>query len=334
MFEQVRKQAVRGSGKRTFLAGMILLLGLTLTVWTSVTDLFPKNGPWSPMDNPDAYRIAEAAEQSRSVYMDLRQMPLYGTGFELGEGAFARAICLTSRDGLWFSVVTGIEVYDQMDDYGSAYGCSGRFRVMTDRKTAGEIADALREEYGFEEEFLPLVLEGVSSRSLWIEDGVLLLLGLIGELWGLRLLLGRTELRFSPAWRGLKRYGDPEQAAASIEGELSGCPIPDPMFTENWMILRRSWKGTVFLPFSDVVWCHKALIPGASARHSYSVVLYLKSRRRPVKWKVPSEAHADAVLQQAQAKNPQMDTRYNPVWEQIWKKNRGFFLQSPPCCKN
>ena len=67
MFEQVRKQAVRGSGKRTFLAVMILLLGLALTVWTSVTDLFPKNGPWSPMDNPDAYRIAEAAEQSRSV---------------------------------------------------------------------------------------------------------------------------------------------------------------------------------------------------------------------------------------------------------------------------
>ena len=102
MFEQVRKQAVRGSGKRTFLAVLILLLGLTLTVWTSVTDLFPKNGPWSPMDNPDAYRIAEAAEQSRSVYMDLRQMPLYGTGFELGEGAFARAICLTSRTACGF----------------------------------------------------------------------------------------------------------------------------------------------------------------------------------------------------------------------------------------
>ena len=60
MFEQVRKQAVRGSGKRTFLAVLILLLGLTLTVWTSVTDLFSNNGPWSPVIYPVSYRIAVA----------------------------------------------------------------------------------------------------------------------------------------------------------------------------------------------------------------------------------------------------------------------------------
>ena len=206
MWQQVEKQALRTSGKRTFGAVLALFLGIAVTVLTAALDIFPKNGPWRPMENPDAYRMAAAARESLSgrVSMELRELPLYATGYELGDGTSAMAICLTTRDGLWFPVVVDLSVYDRMDDYGTLEGYQGRFRLMRDPVTAKEIADTLREDYAFEEsEFLSLVLEPESPVLARTGGMLRLFLGMALELLGLWLLLGRLELRYTSAWKSL-----------------------------------------------------------------------------------------------------------------------------------
>ena len=335
MLEQVKKQTVHGSGKRTLAAVAALLLGIAVTVWTAMLDIFPANGPWRPMKNPDVYRLQSAVQDSglqRSVYMQMEELSLYTTGYELGEGSGAMAICLASRDGFWFPVLTDAAIYEQMDSYGMMNGHQGNYRWMKNRALEREIVDTLQAEYGFSEsEFLSIVLEPAPVRSLWQEDLLFLLAGLSLELLGLWMLLGRAELRFSPAWKSLAVYGPPAGVVASLEAELSRSQAAYPLFTENWMIVRQPWKGTVFIPFGDVVWCHKTVIVRASAITGCSIVLYLKSRLRPLKWEMPSEAHANAVLQQVLFHSPQMDTRYLPMWERLWKQNRTPFLANPPC---
>ncbi len=337
MLEQVKKQAVRGGGKRVLAAVTALLLGLAITAWTAALDIFPANGPWRPMKNPDVFRMEAAVRSSglrRSVYMQMEELSLYATGYELGEGSGALAICLASRDGVWFPILTDTAVYDQMDWYGMMDGHHGNFRWMKNRALEQEIVDTLQAEYGFSEnEFLSIVLEPAPARSLWLEDFLFLLAGLTLELLGLWMLLGRAELRFSPAWKSLAVYGPPVEVAAALEAELSRSRVAYPLFTENWMIVRQPWMGTIFIPFGDVAWCHKAVIVRASAITSCSVVLYLRSRPRPLKWEMPSEAHANAVLQQVLLHAPQMDTRYLPMWERFWKQDRAAFLANPPCRK-
>lgn len=336
MWQQVEKQALRTSGKRTFGAVLALFLGIAVTVLTAALEIFPKNGPWRPMENPDAYRMAAAARESLSgrVSMELRELPLYATGYELGDGTSAMAICLTTRDGLWFPVVVDLSVYDRMDDYGTLEGYRGRFRLMRDPVTAKEIADTLREDYAFEEsEFLSLVLEPESPVLARTGGMLRLFLGLALELLGFWLLLGRLELRYSPAWKSLSVYGPPEEAAAALEGELSRCPSPWPLFTDHWLLVRRPWKGTVFVPVGDVVWCHKSVVLRGGGAARCSVILYLRSRRSPLRWEMPSEAHAAAVLEQISRTSPWMDTRYIPQWEQLWKHSPEAFRNNPPCRK-
>ncbi len=336
MLEHVSKQALWGR-KRLLLATGVLLLGILITVWTAATDILAPYGPWRPMNNPDAYRIRSAAEADvgfRNVYVTLEALPLYGTGYEVGEGQDALAVCLASRDGFWIPVLTDTEVYDKMDWYGVVSDWAGEFRWMKNRALENEILTALEEEFGFpEEEFLPIVLEPSPIRLLWLEDGILLLAGLILELVGLRILLGKMDFRFSPGRKSLSFYGPPDAVAAVLEEELTRCGIESPLFTENWMIIRQGWKGTIFVPFGDVVWCHIAAAVKTSAITRYHVVLYLKSRRQPLIWQLPGRVQAEAVLSRIHEIYPSMDTRYFPQWEQLWKQNRSFFLAFPPCRK-
>ena len=333
MWQQVEKQALHGSRKRTLAAVWILFLGIAVTLWAAL-EIFSKNGPWRPMQNPSAYRMEAALTKSplRRVSMELQELPLYATGYELGEGAVARAICLTTRDGYWFPVLAAPAVYEQMDDSGTLIEYRGRFRLMRDSLTAREILDTLREDYGFEDgEFLPLVLEPESPVLARIPGMLRLFLGLALELLGLWMLLGRLELRCSPAWKDLRVYGPPEENAAALEAELSRCPSPSPLFTDHWLLIRRPWQGTVFVPIGDVVWCHRSVVLRGGTAARYSVVLYLWSSRRPLRWEVPTDAHAAAVLEQIGREHPWMDTRYVPQWELLWKQSPEAFRKNPPC---
>ena len=333
MLELVKKQASYGR-KRLLAAVGALLLGAAVTIWTAAADILPANGPWRPMDNPDAYRISESVRDgSRNVYLRLEELLLYGTGYEVGEGDGALVLCLASRDGVWFPVLTDISVYDQMDWYGMAEGWAGDFRRVKSARLEANILSVIQESFGFmEEEILPFALEPAPPRLLWLEDGLLLLIGLALELLGLWILLGKADLQFSPAWRGLAVYGKPEALAEALEKELSACPYSWPLFTQNWMIIRRGWSGTVFVPFGDVVWAHMAAHARAGGLR-YSVVLYLRSRSRPLVWEVPGEMQASMILARFHDRYPPMDTRYFPQWEHLWKKNRAAFLQAPPCIR-
>ena len=306
---------------------LLLAIGLGLSFLMAL-DILPENGLLHPADNPSIFRIQEL---DWGGYMELRNLPVYISGYELGEGESAQVICIAERDGQWFSLLVPQAIYDQSDEYGYLPFYEGEFCLRRDRELAQEIGGILRAEFGFTEEELPdLLVEEVSFEQEWLIDRVMLLIGLLLELVGLWRILCQAEPRYSRAWRGLKAYGDPEAFSIELDSALALEPEDRVLTTGRWLFVAGKGRRLRMVPIPDVAWCHRRSVSSLTAQRKISLVLYLRSRKRPLVWKGLSTDGADQVVHAIQWMHPWMDCRYSASREQLWRHNRMAFLASLP----
>jgi hypothetical protein len=195
----------------------------------------------------------------------------------------------------------------------------GGLTPITD-SVAREVAGLVESENGVE--LLPVMLDIVDTPVNWYGGAAVLLVLLLGGLWGVMTFFQRNaNPKNHPTLKKLATYGDVDKVIDSIDKELGSMPdeVGKLKLTRNWLVQS---AGSTFeaIPYRDVVWAYKMIQTGKYNTKTYYA--HVGDKHGKMLAILAKEEQVNQMLQAVMSHAPWAFAGYSEDLKKAWDKDR------------
>jgi hypothetical protein len=172
------------------------------------------------------------------------------------------------------------------------------------------------------ENLVPLVFDTIDKEFNWYGDAAVLLVLLLGGLWGVVTFFQRNaNPKNHPTLKKLATYGDVDKVIDSIDKELGSMPeeVGKLKLTRNWVVQS---SGSTFeaIPYRDVVWAYKMIQTGKYNTKTYYA--HIGDKHGKMLAILAKEEQVNQMLQAVMSHAPWAFAGYNDELKKAWDKDR------------
>lgn len=170
-------------------------------------------------------------------------------------------------------------------------------------------------------EMLPVMLDMVDQQLNWFGGAAVLLILLLGGIWGVLTFIGRSSNPGNhPTLKKLGKFGEVDTVVDSIEKELNSMPdeVGKLKLTKNWLVYA---TGSSFdaIPYRDLVWTYKMVTKG---RYGTTYATHIADKHGTMLTVQDKEDKVNTMLQAVMARAPWIMGGYSEDIKKAWNRDR------------